>query len=162
MVINTAMTRKSPKSIQKLSKEKVLQYTVNIWGMECLINSFIKNTVSNTEESFKSGIPKIERKIDITFDFLALKKGPHCQGQSEESKRGGGLAFLCAKSCNNKLSLVAYSLNFAGVKVSEDLYILTQYQRHSCMDTTTKPYQRQVVLTSDTCLDSGIDFPIEP
>ena len=45
-------------------------------GMECLIKSSIKNTVNNTEESFKSGIPKNGRKIDITFDFLALKKGP--------------------------------------------------------------------------------------
>ena len=43
--------------------------------MECLIKSSMKNTVNNTEESFKSGIPKNDRKIDISFDFLALKKG---------------------------------------------------------------------------------------
>ena len=39
-------------------------------------------TVNNTEQSFKSGIPKNDRKIDITFYFLALKKGLVVRGQT--------------------------------------------------------------------------------
>ena len=35
----------------------------------------IKSRVYNTEQSFKSGILKNNRKIDIPFDFLALEKG---------------------------------------------------------------------------------------
>ena len=53
-----------------------------MFGGGLLSKSLIKNTVNNTEESFKSGIPKNDRKIDITFDFLALKKGPHGRGQT--------------------------------------------------------------------------------
>ena len=49
-------------------------YTVNVWGMECSIKTSIKNSVNNIEESFRFEIPKNDRKIDITFDFLVLKK----------------------------------------------------------------------------------------
>ena len=45
-------------------------YTVNVWGIECSIKSSIRNTVNNTEESFKSGIPKNDRKIDTTFNYF--------------------------------------------------------------------------------------------
>ena len=60
--------------------------------MECLIKNLIKNTVNNIERSFKSGILKNDRKIDITFYFLALKKGLVVRGQFEESREE--VAFL--------------------------------------------------------------------
>ena len=50
--------------------------------MECPVNSSLKNTVNNTAESFKSGIPKNDRKIDIIFDFLALQEEPRGWGQT--------------------------------------------------------------------------------
>ena len=55
---------------------------MNALGMECSIKSLIKNSVNNRDESFKSMIPKNDGNIDITFDFLALIKGPCCQGQT--------------------------------------------------------------------------------
>ena len=50
--------------------------------MECSVKSSLKSTVNNTAESFKPGISKNDRKMDITFDFLALKEGSHGQGQT--------------------------------------------------------------------------------
>ena len=41
-----------------------------------LINSSLKTPVNITAESFKLGIPKNDRKTDITFDFLTLQEGP--------------------------------------------------------------------------------------
>ena len=48
---------------------------MNVWRLVCSIKSSIKNTVNNTEESFKSGIPMNDIKIDITFYFWPLQKG---------------------------------------------------------------------------------------
>ena len=45
-----------------------------------MVISSLKSTVNSTAENFKPGIPKNERKIDITFDFLALQEGPHGWG----------------------------------------------------------------------------------
>ena len=51
--------------------------------MEYLVMSLLKSTVNSTAESFKPGIPKNDRKIDITFDFLALQEGPRGWGWTE-------------------------------------------------------------------------------
>ena len=45
--------------------------------------SLVKTPVNSTAESFKPGIPKNDRKIDITFDFLTLQEGPHGCGWTE-------------------------------------------------------------------------------
>ena len=51
--------------------------------MECLVKSSVKTSVNSTVESFKPGIPKNDRKIDITFDFLAFQEESHGQGWTE-------------------------------------------------------------------------------
>ena len=55
-------------------------YTVNVWWMECSAMSSLKSTINSTAEVFKPGIPKNDRKIDITFEFLALQEGPGGEG----------------------------------------------------------------------------------
>ena len=40
-----------------------------------MVMSSLKSTVTSTAESFKPGILKNERNIDMTFDFLALQEG---------------------------------------------------------------------------------------
>ena len=60
MVVNTVMTRKT----QKLDSENIAMswYTVNVLGMKWSIKNLIKSTLNNTEENFKFGIPKNDRK----------------------------------------------------------------------------------------------------
>ena len=54
---------------------------MNVWGIECLVKSSLKSTVNKTAESFKSGIPKNDRKIDITSDcFGPLRRALLSEG----------------------------------------------------------------------------------
>ena len=67
---------------------------MNVWGIDCSVKSSIKYIVNNTAESFKSGISKNDRKIDISFFyFWPFKKGLVVWGQSEETRVEVGLLF---------------------------------------------------------------------
>ena len=91
------------------------------WWMECSVMSLVKTPVNSTAESFKPGIPKNDRKIDITFDFLTLQEGPHGWGQSESVK---AMRYQPCRSCNKYDNLLDTLSNSAALSVLHDLQIL--------------------------------------
>ena len=54
----------SSKPVKNSAKNLVARDTAMSGGW----NAWSKTTLNNTEQSFKSGIPKNDRKIDITFE----------------------------------------------------------------------------------------------